>query len=56
VRQLPRYARLPAIAVTGLAREKDIAHAREAGFDGHVGKPMSVERLTDIIRDILPKP
>jgi two-component system CheB/CheR fusion protein len=55
-RQLPRYARLPAIAVTGLAREKDIAHAREAGFDGHVGKPMSVERLTDIIRDILPKP
>jgi two-component system CheB/CheR fusion protein len=54
-RQLPRYARLPAIAVTGLAREKDIAQARETGFDAHVGKPMSVERLTDIIRDLLPR-
>ena len=53
-RALPRYARLPAIAVTGLAREKDIAQARTAGFDAHVGKPMSVERLTEIIRDLLP--
>jgi two-component system CheB/CheR fusion protein len=54
VRQMPRYARLPAIAVTGLAREKDIAQARESGFDAHVGKPMSVERLTDIILELLP--
>ena len=53
-RQLPRHSRLPAIAVTGLAREKDIAQARASGFDAHVGKPMSVERLTDIIRDLLP--
>jgi two-component system CheB/CheR fusion protein len=53
-RQLPRYASLPAIAVTGLTREKDIAMAREAGFDAHIGKPMSVERLTEIIRDRLP--
>jgi two-component system, chemotaxis family, CheB/CheR fusion protein len=53
-RRLPRHARLPAIAVTGLAREKDIAQARESGFDAHVGKPMSVERLTEIIRDLLP--
>jgi two-component system CheB/CheR fusion protein len=54
VRQIPRYAALPAIAVTGLAREKDIAQARESGFDAHVGKPMSVERLTEIIGDLLP--
>jgi two-component system CheB/CheR fusion protein len=51
---MPRYARLPAIAVTGLARERDIAQARAAGFDAHVGKPMSIERLTDIICDLLP--
>lgn len=54
-RQLPRHARLPAIAVTGMARERDIAQARGSGFDAHVGKPMSVERLTEIIRDLLPE-
>jgi len=52
-RQIPRYAKLPAIAVTGLAREKDIAQARESGFEAHIGKPMAVERLTEIIRDLL---
>lgn len=54
-RQLPGLARLPAIAVTGLAREKDIAMARETGFNAHIGKPMSIERLTEIIRDVLPR-
>ena len=54
VRRIPRYAALPAIAITGLAREKDIAQAREAGFDARVGKPMSVERLIEIIGDLLP--
>jgi two-component system CheB/CheR fusion protein len=54
-RALPRHAGLPAIAVSGLARPSDIAHAREAGFDAHVVKPMSVERLTAIIRDLLPE-
>jgi two-component system CheB/CheR fusion protein len=52
---MPRYARLPAIAVTGLAREKDIARAIETGFNAHIGKPMAVERLTGIIRDLLPR-
>jgi two-component system CheB/CheR fusion protein len=53
-RALPRYARLPAIAVSGLARDKDIAQARASGFDAHLGKPLSVERLTGIIRHLLP--
>ncbi|WP_440962484.1 CheR family methyltransferase [Massilia sp. GER05] len=53
-RALPRHAHLPAIAVSGLAREKDIAQARATGFDAHLGKPLSVERLTEIIRDLLP--
>jgi two-component system CheB/CheR fusion protein len=53
-RALPRHAALPAIAVSGLGRPSDIAHAREAGFDAHVVKPMSVERLTAVIRDLLP--
>ena len=55
VRALPRFATLPAIAVTGLARQADIAQARACGFNAHVGKPMSVERLTEIIGDLLPE-
>jgi two-component system CheB/CheR fusion protein len=54
VRALPRHAALPAIAVTGLGRDTDLARERAAGFDAHVGKPMSVERLTEIIRELLP--
>jgi two-component system CheB/CheR fusion protein len=53
-RAFPRHANLPAIAVSGLAREKDIAQARASGFDAHLGKPLSIERLTEIIRDLLP--
>jgi two-component system CheB/CheR fusion protein len=54
VRALPRHAALPAIAVTGLGSQADLARERTAGFDAHVGKPMSVERLTEIIRDLVP--
>jgi two-component system CheB/CheR fusion protein len=54
VRALPRHAGLPAIAIGGLAREQDIAEARASGFNAHLGKPLSVERLTGIIRDLLP--
>lgn len=53
-RALPGRARLPAIAIGGLAREKDVAESLASGFDAHLGKPLSVERLTGIIRDLLP--
>jgi two-component system CheB/CheR fusion protein len=55
VRKMPRYAQLPAIAVSGLAREQDVLRAREAGFAAHIGKPMSVERLAEVIRELLPR-
>jgi two-component system CheB/CheR fusion protein len=53
VRAMPQYANLPAVAVTGLAREQDIARAREAGFSAHLGKPLSIERLMAIIPELL---
>lgn len=53
VRKLPRHAELPAVAVTGLAREQDIARAREAGFSAHLGKPLAVDRLLAIIPGLL---
>jgi two-component system CheB/CheR fusion protein len=56
VRRLPAYHRLPAIAVTGLAREQDIAAARQAGYTAHLGKPLSLERLMTIIPELLQRP
>jgi two-component system CheB/CheR fusion protein len=53
LRRMPGKAKLPAIAVTGLAREQDIATAREAGFSAHLGKPVSIERLMTIIPELL---
>lgn len=55
VRALPKCATLPAIAVTGMRRDADIARARAAGFSAHLGKPMSVERLNAVVRDLLPR-
>jgi two-component system CheB/CheR fusion protein len=53
VRKMPRYANLPAVAVTGLAREQDIAMARQAGFSAHLGKPLSVDRLLGFIPNLM---
>jgi two-component system CheB/CheR fusion protein len=55
VHEMPQYAHLPAVAVSGLAREQDIAAARAAGFSAHISKPMSVDRLVEIICDLLPR-
>jgi two-component system CheB/CheR fusion protein len=41
------------VAVTGLAREQDIAMARQAGFSAHLGKPLSVDRLLGIIPNLM---
>jgi two-component system CheB/CheR fusion protein len=52
---MPKYAALPAIAITGMRRDADIAQARAAGYSAHLGKPVSVERLSAIVRDLLPR-
>jgi len=41
--------RMKLIAITGYGREDDIAHAREAGFDGHLVKPCDMEKLEEIM-------
>jgi len=55
VRANPKLARLPAIAISGMRRDSDIADARAAGYSAHVGKPVSVERLSAIVHDLLPR-
>lgn len=55
VRAMPKFAALPAIAITGMRRDADIARAREAGFSAHLGKPVSVERLNAVVHELLPR-
>jgi two-component system CheB/CheR fusion protein len=54
VRANPCLADLPAIAVSGMQRENDIADANAAGFSAHLGKPISIEQLSAIVRRLLP--
>ena len=49
LRKLPRTAHTPAIALTGYGREKDALEALQAGFDAHLGKPVSLNALLSAI-------
>ena len=55
IRENPGLAGLPAIAVTGIQREHDIARARAAGFSAQLGKPVSLDRLNAIVSELLPR-
>lgn len=41
----PEHAHLPVIALTGFGREQDVQRVRDAGFHGHVCKPVVFEEL-----------
>ncbi|WPP01567.1 CheR family methyltransferase [Pseudomonas sp. HR96] len=43
----------PAIALTGYGRENDVALAREAGFNLHLSKPVSVEALIESVQHLM---
>jgi PAS domain S-box-containing protein len=44
-----RMATTPAIAVSGYARDEDLAHALRTGFDAHIAKPFGMNALFDLI-------
>jgi len=45
----PKFGRTLTIAVTGLGHPIDVAAAREAGFDGHVVKPLTASTLARLL-------
>lgn len=49
LRALPGYAQVPAIALTGYGNVRDAERAREAGFDLHLGKPVSYDGLIEAV-------
>jgi CheY-like chemotaxis protein len=53
LRQSPRTAGIPVVAVTAQAMKHDRERALEAGFDGYLEKPISVRMFPDQVRRFL---
>ncbi|WP_144109444.1 CheR family methyltransferase [Paraburkholderia sp. BCC1886] len=49
LRKLAATATVPALALTGFGRPQDATRAIRAGYDGHLGKPVSLPALLDMI-------
>ncbi len=49
----PKLANIPIIAMTANAFDEDKQQAFEAGMDGHLGKPIDVDKLMDMLRERL---
>ena len=54
LRESPRTANIPVVAVTAQAMKQDRERVRQAGFDGYVEKPISVRAFPDQVRRFLP--
>lgn len=52
LREHAGYDRLRLVAVTGYGQENDRRQAKEAGFDAHLVKPVSIQRLEQTIREL----
>ena len=53
LRQSPRTAGIPVVAVTAQAMKQDRERALEAGFNGYIEKPISVRAFPDQVRSFL---
>jgi CheY-like chemotaxis protein len=53
LRESPRTAGIPVVAVTAQAMKQDRERALEAGFDGYVEKPISVRAFPGQVRGFL---
>ena len=53
LRESPRTAGIPVVAVTAQAMKQDRERALDAGFDGYVEKPISVRAFPDQVRRFL---
>jgi CheY-like chemotaxis protein len=51
IRAQPWEKQMVLIALTGWAREEDRQRTREAGFDGHLAKPLSYPQLVSSLQE-----
>jgi CheY-like chemotaxis protein len=54
LRKEPSLATLPLVALSGYGQDTDKQQSKEAGFDYHLVKPVSLETLTDLIASLPP--
>jgi len=54
LRENPRTADIPVVAVTAQAMKQDRERVLDAGFNGYVEKPISVRAFPDQVRSSLP--
>ena len=52
LRSMPGYSDTPMIAVTGFARYDDRERALQSGFNAHLTKPVSPDKLIDLIESL----
>ncbi|WP_438396929.1 CheR family methyltransferase [Caballeronia sp. DA-9] len=55
LRKQPNTAKVSAIALTGFGRDQDAARALRAGFDAHIGKPVTLSALLGVLGTNLPR-
>jgi CheY-like chemotaxis protein len=57
IRSLPerKKGRLPIIAMTANVFKDDIKTCYDAGMDDHVGKPIDIDRILEVLRKFLGK-
>lgn len=55
LRQDPGFGDVPVVAVTAFAMTTDRERTSREGFDGYLGKPISVRELPDQVRSFLGK-
>ena len=53
LRRTPSFAGTPIVAITAEATPDNLQRAREAGFDGFIGKPINSARFPDQVCQIL---
>jgi two-component system cell cycle response regulator DivK len=53
LRQMPEMSTVPIIAVTARDADTEMHRARQAGFDGFLGKPLNRNRFPEQVRRIL---
>ncbi|WP_250491493.1 response regulator [Caballeronia sp. INML2] len=54
LRKQPNMAKVPAIALTASGRDQDAARALRAGFDAHIGKPVTLSALLGVLGTNVP--
>jgi two-component system CheB/CheR fusion protein len=51
-RQLPGKRRIPILALTGFGREEDIERAKSEGFFSHLTKPVDIDALAKLLKNV----